>query len=484
MADSLGHKVATGAIWATIDRFGSMGMQFIVNLILARLLLPADFGIIGMLAIFITVSNTLIDSGFGSALVQKKTPSQLDYSTIFFWNISFSVFLYLLLWICSPLISEFYSMPLLTKVLRTLALSLIVTGALAIQKVKLQKSLEFKTLALVNLSAYLISAIFAILLAYKGYGVWSLVFMQISYGSLSVVFLAVITRWHPDLVFSLKSLKELFGFGGYIMATNILQTICQNLQGLIIGKKFSATQMGYYSQAYKLDQITSYSIPQVIVQVMFPVFSSLQSEKERLNHAVLISMRVISFIVFPLLCLLILIAEPLIGALYGAKWLPSVPYFQVLCCGGFFVCLQNVNFYAVAAVGKSRELFWWGIYKWTFFLVLLLIGMNFGIYGILWGMVISSVNIFFVNACLASKHTGLTVFSQLKAVFPCLLSILCSFIVAAAIILWSNNYWLAGITLICLFLAINYFAKSQALSDVRCVMDKILKREKEVKKEL
>ncbi|MBD5281960.1 MAG: lipopolysaccharide biosynthesis protein [Bacteroides sp.] len=478
MADSIGHKVASGAVWATIDKFGSMGMQFAVNLVLARMLVPEDFGIIGMLAIFIVVSNTLIDSGFGAALVQKKSPSQVDYSTIFFWNLTFSIVLYLILWVSSPFIADFYSMPLLSSVLRVMALNLIFTGIFSIQKVKLQKALEFKTIALVNLGSYFLSALLAILCAYNGYGVWSLVLMQISYGLLAIIILAIVTRWHPDLIFSVKSLRCLFGFGGYIMAANILQSVCQNFQGIIIGKKFSATQMGYFSQAYKLDQITSYSIPQAIVQVMFPVFSSLQSELQRLCQAVLMSMRVISFVVFPLLCLLIIVAEPLIVTLYKSQWLPSVPYFQVLCCGGFFVCLQNVNFYAVAAVGKSRELFWWGIYKWSSLLLLLLIGMNFGIYGVLWGMVLSSVNIFFVNAYLASKHTGLSVVAQLGAIIPCLLTSITSFLIARIIFEFTFNYWLSGTLLIVTYLVINIISKSRALKDVCNLVDKILRNRK------
>lgn len=420
LTDSLGHKAVKGAIWATIDRFGSMGIQFVVNLILARLLLPADFGIIGMLTIFIAVSQTLIDGGFGSALIQKKNPTQIDYSTIFFWNLLFSALLYFALYLLSPLIAQFYSMPQLTAVLRVMAISLIITGVFAIQKTRLQKMLAFKTIAFINLSAYTLAAIIAIIMAYKDFGVWSLVGMQLSYGIISVIVIGLATRWLPTICFSKASMKELFGFGGYIMAANILQTICQNVQGIIIGKRFSATQMGYFSQAYKLDQVTSYSIPQVIVQVMYPVYSSIQDDRERLNNMVLMNMRVIAFIVYPILAVLILIAEPLIELLYGQKWLPAAPYFKVLCVGGFFVCLQNLNFYAVAAVGKSKALFKWSFYKWGFLLAALVIGMNFGMYGILWGMVISSANIFFVNALLSTKHTGLSLAKQLLAIMPIL----------------------------------------------------------------
>lgn len=421
MSESLGHKVSTGAIWASIDKFGSMGLQFTVNLILARILSPVDFGMIGMLAIFIAVSQTLIDSGFASALIQKKNPTQTDFSTIFYWNIAFSSLLYLVLYISSPLIARFYSMPMLAEVLRVIALNLIITGALAIQRTRLQKDLKFRTICLVNLSSYICGAITAIYLAYSSLGVWSLVWMQLVYGVISLLLLAIITRWRPSCVFSRASLNELFGFGGFIMAANILQTVCQNLQGLIIGKRFSAIQMGYFSQAYKLDQITSYSLPQVIVQVMYPIYSSMQDERERLNNIVLLSLRVISFIVFPILSTLIIIAEPLIMLLYGEKWLPCVSFFRILCIGGFFVCLQNINFYAVAAVGKSKPLFTWSFYKWGFSLLVLLVGMNFGMYGILWGMVVSSINVYIINALLVYKYTHLSIFNQIISIIPCLI---------------------------------------------------------------
>ena len=356
MSDGLSRKAANGAVWATIDRFGSMGIQFAVNLILARLLLPEDFGIIGMLAIFIAVSQTLIDGGFGSALIQKRFPTQTDYSTIFYWNLVFSLLLYFILFFLSPFIAKFFEMPLLSLVLRIIALSLIITGALSIQRTRLQKELAFKIIAIVNLSSYVIGAICAVLMARNGFGVWSLVAMQLIYGFCGIILFWSVTHWVPSAIFSKGSMTELFGFGGFIMAANILQTVCHNIQGIIIGKRFSAIQMGYFSQAYKLDQVTSYSIPQVIVQVMYPVYSSLQEDKVRLNEMVLMNMRVVTYLVFPILATLILVAEPLIELLYGAKWLPSVPYFRILCVGGFFVCLQNLNFYAVAAVGKSKSL--------------------------------------------------------------------------------------------------------------------------------
>lgn len=474
MAESLGHKTTSGAIWASIDKFGSMGLQFVVNLILARILSPADFGMLGMLVIFIAVSQTLIDSGFASALIQKKNPSQTDYSTIFYWNIAFSSFLYLVLYVVAPLIGRFYSMPMLSDVLRVIALNLIITGALAVQKTRLQKDLAFKTICIVNISSYICGAITAICLAFSNWGVWSLVWMQLVYGVMSLLLLTVITRWKPSRVFSKASLNELFGFGGFIMAANILQTICQNLQGLIIGKRFSATQMGYFSQAYKLDQITSYSIPQVIVQVMYPVYSSIQDDSVRLNNMVLLSLRVISFIVFPILSTLIIIAEPLILLLYGEKWIPCVPYFRILCIGGFFVCLQNINFYAVAAVGKSKSLFKWSFYKWGFLLFALLVGMNFGMYGILLGMVMSSFNIYMVNAYLSAIHNNLSMILQIKTELPILCICFLSMGISGTLIYIGLNALIAGFITMILYVTFSYAVNLKAFNDTLILVRRII----------
>lgn len=476
MPDSLGHTAVKGAVWASIDRFTSMGIQFIVNLVLARLLLPADFGMIGMLAIFITVSQTLIDGGFASALIQKKEPTQVDYSTIFFWNLIFSAFLYGILFFSAPLIAEFYAMPSLSAVLRVMALNLILTGIFAIQKTRLQKQFEFKTLAIVNISAYTLGAIIAILFALYDFGVWSLVVMQLSYGAFSIFLLCCITRWFPSICFSKASLKKLFGFGGYIMAANILQTICLNIQGIIIGKRFSATQMGYYSQAFKLDQVTSYSIPQIIVQVMYPVYSTIQDDKERLNKMVLMNMRVIAFMIFPLLAMLILVAEPLIGGLYGSKWLPAAPYFRIFCVGGFFVCLQNINFYAVAAVGKSKSLFNWSFYKWGFLLASLLIGMEFGMYGIMWGMVLSSANIFFANAYLAQKYTGLSLISQFVNILPVLLIIAVSLAIGFGVNGLFGKPFISALITLSVFLGVAYAFHLQAFDDSKSIISKLIRR--------
>ena len=474
--EQIGKRATKGAIWASLDKFCMMGLQFVVNLILARLLLPADFGAIGILAIFIAVSTVLIDGGFGSALIQKKLPSQKDYSTIFYWNLFFSTVLYCLLFISAPIVAQYFRISILSTVLRVIGINLIFNSIQTVQRVRLQKSLAFKNLALTNICAYILGSGVGIFMAYNNAGVWSLVFMQIVCSVFGVFMLYMITKWHPSICFSTQSWKELFSFGGYMMAASILQEICKNLQGIIIGKKFSATEMGLYSQAYKLDRIISYSIPQVIVQVMYPVYSSIQDERKRLNEMVLMNMRVVSYIVFPILTFLLIVAKPLILALYGDHWLASVPYFQVLCIGGYFVCLQNINFYAVAAIGKSKSLFRWSFYKWGFLLLALLIGMNFGMYGILWGINISNLNIFLVNVFLASKHNNLSIRNQLNTLMPIVCVLLVGLLISLGLQYCGVNVIVSGILLIITFVILSISFKLRAYSDFLWVLKKLIKR--------
>ena len=478
MTESLGNKAIKGTIWASIDRFGTMGMQFVVNLILARLLIPADFGAIGMILIFIAISQVFVDGGFGPALIQKKHSDQTDFSTIFFWNLGVGIALYALIFAIAPWVGRFYSMPVLEPVLRVFGLSLILNSITGIQTVRLQKGLSFKPLAAVNVLSYFLGGIAAITMAFYGMGVWSLVALTLVSGMVKIILFYLISHWLPSITFSYASFKELFGFGGYLLCANLLQNVCQNVQGLIIGKRFSASQMGYYSQADKLNQITSYSLPQVIVQVMYPVYAQIQDDRQRLIATMAMNFRVIAFVIFPILAALILVAEPLITMLYGAKWLPAVPYFRILCCGGVFVCLTNINYYAVAAVGKSRSLFLWSFYKWGMLLLLLIAGMHFGMTGLMWGIVLSHFNIFMVNALLSRKWVGFPMNALLKAIAP--MGILAVTLTGA--IFTFNRYclsvhWAIQVILFLLsYLLIVYLFKFEAFDDTMTIMERLLRK--------
>lgn len=420
MAESLGKQVAKGTLWSGIDRFGGMILQFVSNLVMARILMPSDYGALGMLMIFLAVSQVIVDGGFGSALIQKKNPTQTDYSTILIWSVGLGAALYLILFLCAPAIGRFYDMPELSPVLRVVAVSVPLMGISSVQINRLQKQLGFKQIAAGNILSQLIGAGVGITLAILGAGVWSLVWSWLSSAASRVAILYLCSRWLPSAVFSKESFRNLFSFGGYLFLANVLETVCKNLQGLVIGKRFSATQLGYFSQAQKLDNITSYAIPQVIATVMYPVFSKFQDDRQRISEIMNMDVRVISFLLYPVFTLLILEAAPIIELLYGAKWLPSAPYYRILCVGGYFYCLNNIAFYAVAACGKSRQLFFASIAKWSCLALFLLIGMNFGMLGIVWSLSISYINIFLINALMAWKYVGNSLLRVTASFLPAL----------------------------------------------------------------
>lgn len=477
--ESLGHKALKGTIWASIDRFSTIGIQFIVNLVLARLLLPSDFGAIGMLTIFIGVTQVIIDGGFISALIQKKDPTQTDYSTIFYWNVALALLLYAILFITAPYIAEFYRMPVLTGVLRALGLWVIAFSINVVQTARLRKSLSFRFIAITNLSAIISSGGIGIILACNGFGVWSLVAQQISYGVITTIVYYILTHWHPSLTFSIKSLRELFGFGGYMFIATVLQEICRNFQGIIIGRRFSATQMGYYTQAQRLDMVTSNALPQVIAQVMFPVYSSMQDDNEQLTHTIKTNIHIIAFLVFPLMGMLIIAAEPIIVLLYGDKWIPCAIFFQILCCGGAFSSLQNVNYYAVAAVGKSRQLFIWSFYKWGFMLAAMFIGMNFGILGLMWGLVLSSLNIYLVNALLVARFIHFSIFTQFRLLAPLFFTTLLGMAAGGALYYYLDiNKIVCGLCCGFVFLLLNIAFRTDAFATITAVLNKLIHRHK------
>lgn len=421
MASSLKQQTISGMIWSATQRFGTMGISLISNLVLARLLTPEDYGCIGLLAIFIVVSGVFINGGFAGALVQKKEPTNEDYSTVFYWNTFISISAYIILYLASPYIASFYNIPLLESVLQLQGIILIINAFGSVQQNKFRKELKFKTLSVIQIISSSISVIVAITMAYYGWGVWSLVAQQLLNSFIAVLLLWFTSNWRPTLCFSLKSFKELFAYGSFLLLSDLLNEICSNIQGLIIGRKYSVSDMGFYSQAKKMEEIPTTTISYVVSTVTFPVFSKLQNNKEQLHTAVRKCLRLMNFMNFPLMILLIVVAEPLFIILFSDKWIGSVPYFRILCIAGLVNCLQSVNYQVTAAVGRSKAIFKWNVVKRFVGLSLIFIGMNWGVEGILWGVVAGFYFTFLVNAIVATSSTGYSLLQQTKDAIPLLL---------------------------------------------------------------
>lgn len=468
MASESGTSAVKGVAWAAVDKFGVILLQFVINLILARLLLPSDFGCIGMILIFVAVSQTLIDGGFGAALIQKIDASQRDYSTIFYWNLLFSLGLYSVVFAAAPSVARFFSMPILQDMLRVLGVVIIVNSFTLVQRTILRKAINFRSIAIVDILSYSISAVVAICLAHSGFGAWSIVGMQLVNALISSVLFWYFSSWRPSLTFSAESLKSLFSYGGYMLVASIMQDVCTHIQGVVIGRRFSATQTGLYTQAKKMDEVASMTLPAIFCQVLFPLYSEKQNDLEALRDMLRSNTKMIAAVIFPLMMLLIIVAEPLLTLLYGNQWIDAVPYFQILCIGGFFSALYNFNYYAVAAVGRSRALFYWGCYKWGLLIVLLLAGASISMLGVLIAMVVSNLNIYLTNALLSQRHIGYKLWQQIVDVLPALaITLLCGAITYSVYELLDVNWMVCSLIYVVVYALFAYLCKLDGFTDIK-----------------
>ena len=357
MAESLKEKTISGMLWSSVGKFGTMGLSFVSNLVLARLLMPSDYGAIGMLHVFIAVSSIFVSAGFGSALIQKKNPTHLDYTSVFYWNLVAAIVFYGILFFCGPAIARFYKMPELCAVLRVQSFSLIIQAFSTVQSNQLQKQLRFKELSIRNIIAILIGTIVAIVMAYCGYGVWSLVVSHLVSSLASIFLLWWMSSWRPTWEFSWKSLKELFSFGGLMALSSFVETIYGNIMSLILGRVYSPSDLGYYTQARRLEQVPSEALSSIVGQVSFPVFASLQDDKDKLKTGVRKNIKALMYLNVPLMLLFVVIARPVILLLYGAKWEISIPYFRILCLGGMVYVLNSLNLSVIKSLGKGKVFF-------------------------------------------------------------------------------------------------------------------------------
>lgn len=434
---NLKSKAVSGVVWTTIQRFTQIFVSFVSGIILARLLEPEDYGCIGMLTIFMLISATFIDGGFGTALIQKKRPTQEDYSTVFFWNLGLSIVIYLILFVFAPLIASFYKTPILSSVLRAQGIVLIINALQTVQINQLNKQFKFKKIAIVLTFTSIVSLSITIWLAYQGWGVWALVAQNILSALIPTIIYWTTNKWYPKVVFSVKSFKELFSFGSYMLLTRLVSTTVNNIQGLLIGKLYNPALMGYYSKAHSTEMLASSTISQVVSQVTYPLYSELQDDKQTLVSAIKKISSSIAFLVFPLMFILILVAKPLFVLLYSEKWLDSVPYFQMLCLAGLAICLQSVNSDSISAIGKSKEMFKWGNFKQLTGVAFVIVGLViWGIKGMLIGMVMKSWLIYIVNASLVHKHIGYRLWTQMKDLAP---------IMAVSILSFATSYFICRI---------------------------------------
>lgn len=416
---NLKQKATSGMMWTALQKYSTMLVSFISGIILARLLTPFDYGCIGMLAIFMVIAEAFISGGFGSALIQKKNPTQEDYSTVFYWNLGMAILMYGILFLSAPAVARFYKIPLLCDVLRVQGLVLFIYAFNIVQSNQLRKKLNFKILSIVSIITSVITLSITIFMAYSGYGVWALVASNLISAAIPAIVFWFYIKWRPLWVFSWKSFKELFSFGFYMFLTNLVNEFGAKIQGLLIGKFFNPATMGYYSKAHDTEVLASQSISSIMTQVTYPLYAEVQNDLKQLANMIKRLTMTIAYIIFPTMFILMLLAKPIFILLYSDRWLQSIPYFQVLCFAGLAGCLQSVNLQAIAAVGKSKKMFVWAVVKRVVGVGAIVIGLIFWrMKGLLLGIIFNVWFAYLINVVLVSKYIGYKWGEQLMNLLP------------------------------------------------------------------
>jgi len=481
---SLKQKTVSGLLWSFVDTIAGQGITFIVGIILARILSPREFGLIGMITVFIAVSESFINSGFSSALIRKKDCTNIDFSTVFYFNLAAGILFFLILFFTAPFIAGFFDEPQLTVIVQVLGIVLIIDSFTLIQRTILTKRIDFKLQARISVIASLGSGVIAIVMAYKGFGVWSLVAQRIAKQGLNSIFLWLWNRWKPLLVFSMQSFKELFGFGSKLLISGLIDTIYQNIYYLIIGKYFSAQELGYYTRADGFQRIPSQSLNGVIGRVSYPVLASIQDDKPRLknNYQKLISSTM--FITFILMLGMAAVAEPMIITLIGEKWRPSIIYLQMLSFVGMMYPLHALNLNMLQVSGRSDLFLKLEVIKKILAIPTIVIGVLWGIKIMILGMMVNTLIAYYLNSYWSGRFIGYSFKQQVVDILPSfgLALTMALFVYILGLFLPFSYLWVLIIQFIAGALFILLFCEITRFRDYLFVKEIVIEKLKDIRK--
>lgn len=418
MTNNLRDKTFSGAKWLSIRFASQEGLHFITSIILARLLLPGQFGILGMLAIFIAVSSVFIDGGLGSSLIQRKNLSQVDCNTIFYVNIVIGVAATASLFLAAPFIANIFKQPILTPLARFLSLQLLISSFIIVQRALRQKELDYRSITLIQLFSGILSAIIGITMALKGFGVLALATQHLAIKVFSLIFYWTSSSWHPTFSFSFSSLKEMFGFGFKLLSSNLLDKFFRNIYFAIIGWAYTPAALGFYTKAFSLKKIPSEGTSRVVSGMMFPVFSTIQDDPTRIKRGMRKTMQVLCLVTFPLMIGMIATAKPLIHTLIGTEWLPSVPLLQVLGIGALLYPLQTLNISPLQALGRSDLCLRLNVIKKIITVIIILVTIWWGVIAIVVGQAVGAYISYYINTRYTAKLIDYPAFRQITDILP------------------------------------------------------------------
>ena len=415
---SLKKQALSGVFWSSMQLFGNQFIGFGVSMVLARLLLPSEFGLIAMLGIFIGLGTALINSGLTQSLIRTENLDDEDFSTVFFFNLGGSIVIYSIIYFVAPCIADFYNQEILTSIVRVYCIVFIINAFSAIQITRLTKMMDFKTQLKVSLPSLIIGGSVGITMAYNDYGVWSLVWSNIIQTIAGTLQLWFWSQWRPSWVFNRKKLNYHFNYGVKLMLSGILNVIFTNAYTIIIGKFFAPAQVGFYNRAQTLQMLPVNSISSIVTKVSFPLFSSIQNDDVRLKSIYKRIMQMVVFLVTPTLILMAVLGEPLFRLLYTEKWVRAVPYFQILCVTGILYPINLYNLQILNVKGRSDLFLKLEVFKKIIVVMVILVSFQFGIYGLLYGSVLTSVIAFFINTHYSGKFLNYPAWEQTKDLLP------------------------------------------------------------------
>ncbi len=473
---SLKQKTVTGLKWSSIESFSSQGISFVIGIIIARILSPSDYGIIGMILIFTEISTVFINGGFGAALIRKQNRTESDLSTVFYYNIVVSLFFYLVLFISAPFIANFYNSPILTMVVRVVSLNMVIGALGSIQSTILNIAIDFKTQTKITVISLIITGTIGISMAYMGYGVWALVFQGLASTIISTGLLWFFIGWKPKLVFSINSFKELFGFGSKLMLSGLLDSVYKNIYQVVIGKKFTSAELGYFTRAKGLAQLPSSNITNIIQRVTFPVLSEMQDDIMHLGYNYRKLLKMSAFIIFPLMMLLFGLSEPLILILLTEKWLPAVPLLQVLCFSYMFYPIHAINLNLLQVKGRSDLFLRLEIIKKVMITIVLFTTAPLGVLVMCYGIIFTSIIALIINTYYTGRLIKVGFFKQIRDIFPIMIiSFITGFLAYFPSLILTESYLQLGLGVLLgtlFFIGASYILKIAELNEILKILFK------------
>ena len=471
---SIKTKFINGVMWGIIEKFASLFVGFVITLILARILSPSDYGLINMIYIFTVLGTVLLDGGFGQAIIQRKTLTDGDISSVFYINLMMSAIIYIILYFCAPLIASFYCQPSLVEISRVVFVTIPINALCVIQHTLLTKELKVKELTYVSIISSLVSGSVGILLAYNDYGVWALVFQSVSYQLVRSIVLWGFSKWRPVLIFSASFIKSIFGFSMNLLGVFTLASVFQNIYTLMIGRLYNVNDVGYYNQAFRMQSVATGAIMSSVQRVTFPTFSKFQDNIDELKEVYQRVTVIMMSIYFPLMMCLVIISKDLFVVLLTDKWLPSVPMFCVLCVAESLYPLNNMNSAVLKAVGKGRQYFVLNIVNYIVLSISILLTFKFGIIVLLIGYAVSAFIRSLISMIVCGRVIKYSLIDQIRDLLPTVLvaMITCGFVYITAIlpIQPTIRLILSVLTGVIVYIGINVASKSKLYKELLSII--------------